>query len=764
MGKKKQPEERRPDLSIPDQEVLEEKVAAMLEIDAKPPKTPKVEDKDPKTEVKAPEDPKQSEQPEETPASTDEPVEEIITSAPELPSDEKSPESEEDPEDPEELEKLEDGDDDEVDVEEIEDPEDPEEKILDLDSAPKEAAIVGEIEDEKANPKEEPDVEPEKEVELDEPLLEDEGAPEPGTSDKTKKTEPVKSKLDSVIEDTKTGRAVEDIIAKDADEILEIEDEKVKKQSTKDTKKPLGKKITGFFKAWWNNPKARWSTIIILLTLIIAVLAIPTSRYYLLNTVGVRAKASIVIVDESTGQPLKNVQVAIGEVSTKTDTQGNANLEEVKLGAQILLVQKRAFAESKQQTTITFGNNKLQKQSLKPTGVQYSFVVRDYLSDKPVENVEAISGEASALSDSNGKIKLTVDDTQNLDKFDVSFVKEFFREDKISIDTTNKIEQTVYVVPARKHVFVSNRTGKYDVYSVDIDGANEKQLLAGTGNERDDVYLAIHPGSSVASFVSTRTGDTNEDGFKLSTLTIIDAQSGSNTEVTSSERIQVIGWIGDNLVFVQATSGASADKPDRHKLFSYNYKSQKSTEIAKSNYFNDVVIANDMIYFAPSGALQPEEAKLYMAKAEGGEKTEVAPQEVYKIFRADYDNLILSANQSWLNLRIGEQKATSTSAQPTNPKSRTYIDSKDNKNSLWVDNRDGKGVLISYEPESRNELTLKSENGLSYPVYWLSNRTIIYRVTNQQQTADYIISLDGGEPKKITDVTNADAVDGWYYY
>lgn len=50
------------------------------------------------------------------------------------------------------------------------------------------------------------------------------------------------------------------------------------------------------------------------------------------------------------------------------------------------------------------------------------------------------------------------------------------------------------MAPSRKHVFISKRSGTYDVYKVDVDGKNEEKVLSGTGSERPDaIALSIHP-------------------------------------------------------------------------------------------------------------------------------------------------------------------------------------------------------------------------------------------------------------------------------
>jgi hypothetical protein len=40
----------------------------------------------------------------------------------------------------------------------------------------------------------------------------------------------------------------------------------------------------------------------------------------------------------------------------------------------------------------------------------------------------------------------------------------------------------------------------------------------------------------------------------------------------------------------------------------------------------------------------------------------------------------------------------------------------------------------------------------------------VFRVSSGSETADYVLSLDGGEAKKISDVTDITGIDRWYIF
>lgn len=525
----------------------------------------------------------------------------------------------------------------------------------------------------------------------------------------------------------------------------------------------LKAKIKRFIKAWWNNPKARWGTIAGLAVVLLVIGIIPTSRYFVLNTVGVRASASVTVLDESTQQPLKNVQVSLAGQSAKTDNNGTAKVQHIKLGRTILQINRVAFAQVNKPVTIGLGSNPLGTMSIQPTGEQYTFVVTDFLSTKPINDAEAINGESEAIGNENGEVRLTLDDV-NEQNIEVTIKAEGYRDEVLSISPADKSLKQVQMVPARKHAYISKRSGKYDVYASNVDGKNETLLLAGSGYERNDLVLAPNPSSSVVAFASTRDNVRNKDGYLLTTLSTIDTQTGQKTDLGQSERIQLVDWIGDRLVYVQVAAGASANNPNRQRLISYDVKTGDRKELASSNYFNDVLTAAGAIYYAPSDYNQSSPVAFYKLNADGTGKQNLLNKPTWNIFRIKYDQLNLSVAQDWYDYKLGNAQAAKISGPPADLKNRLYRDSADRQFSLWVDSRDGKGVLLNYDVNSKQDKILRTQSGLSNPISWLNKNYIIYRINTDQETADYVLNLEGGEPRKIKDVTNTNGLDQWYYY
>lgn len=564
-------------------------------------------------------------------------------------------------------------------------------------------------------------------------------------------------------DDKELDDAVDNIANEESDKALQIEDA-VKAMQEKPPKKSFGQKIKDFFKAWWNNPKARNATLVLFALIIIGLAVFPTTRYFFLNLVGVRSQASVTVLDASTQQPLKNVQVTVANQTGKTNDDGYVKLEKVKLGKTKLNIKKRAFAPVDKQITVGWGSNPQGETQLQPAGVQYTFYVKDFLSDKPVEKAEATSGESGAFADKDGKIVLTLD-KEDTDATTVKIKAKSYREEELPLSENNEEVVNLKLVPSHKHAFVSKRSGKYDVYKIYVDGSHEEVALAGTGAEREDMVLAPHSTENIVAVVSTRENQRNKDGFLMSSLNLVNLDDDKVNTIGKSEQIEVVGWTDTHFVYVQISEGASASNPKRHRLMSFDLKKEETKELASANYFNDVTLISNVVYYAPSSAYQNgSDTSLFKINPDGNNKQVVFNKEVWNIFRTSYEKITFAVQQDWYEYTIGSTSAPNRITPPPNPKTRVYISNPANKRSIWIDDRDGKGVMIMYKVDDKQEETLRTQSGLKYPVSWVSDSTLVYRINTDQETADYVLNVDGGEPRKIKDVTNTGGVDKWYYY
>lgn len=533
--------------------------------------------------------------------------------------------------------------------------------------------------------------------------------------------------------------------------------------------KPKGK-IRRFLSAWWHNKKARWGTIIGLLVVVLGLLAYPTTRYSILNAVGVRSSASVTVIDKATQQPLKNVQVNLNNASGTTNGDGYVQLEKVRLGETTLVVTRRAFAPLEKPVTVGWGSNPLGQVVLEPKGLQYSFVVKDFLSGKPIEKVEATSGDASAFSDKDGKLVLTLDTTTD-EPVDITLKAEGYRDEKLTETAETTTDKEIKMVAAQQQAFISKRSGKYDLYKIYADGSGEALVLSGTGSERDDIALVPQPVGNNVALVSTRDNQRSADGNLLSTLNVVNIANNKVTKLDSADRIQVVGWIENTLVYITVSDQTPNNGGKKQKLMSYNVDTSQKLDITTANYFNAVVVAGDKIYYAPATEASaqgtptnPAAVGFFMSDASGTNIKRLFDQEVWNMVRTNYDTIVFSTGKDWYEYKLSGAQPSRLNGAPADQKTRIYTNNAANTQSLWVDQRDGKGVLLSYDIGAKQDKVLTGQSGLAYPVRWLNDSTAVFRISSATETADYVVSLNGGELKKIVNVTNTSGIDKWYYY
>jgi hypothetical protein len=545
--------------------------------------------------------------------------------------------------------------------------------------------------------------------------------------------------------------AVDEIVIEEADELLAAEDEALESANTPEPKKlTMIGKLQEVIKTWWNRPRLRNATLASFAVMFIVLGLLPVTRYAMLNIAGVRVKATITIVDSVTSLPLQNIPVTLRDTTVLSDESGNVIFDNLRLGSTKLVVDRRGYMKVDKPHTVGWGSNPLGSLALEATGTLFNFELTDWLSGAALSDIEALSGEDIAKGDESGKITLNVSDYS--DDGEAIVRASGYREERFKLGDLAS-ETKVAMVPNKKHPFVSNRSGEFDLYARDVDGKNEKLLMKATGKEREVPFALPHPTKEVVAYITSRDGDVNKGGFVLDGLFIVDLLSGEPYKVARSEQVQLIGWSENKLLYVAVIEGVSAANSQRSKLISYDVDTKERIELASSNYFNDVKLIGDTIYYAVSSYAVPKsQAKLFSVKVDGSDNQIVLDDQVWSIARKNYESVLLNAeNSRWYEFTVGGVPEK-LSSPPGNKIGRVYTVSPDKKRASWVDVRDGKGVLLVYDVEQKKETVSQTISGLSDPVYWFANTYLIFRVSTSEETADYVLNIDDGEPKKIADV------------
>lgn len=554
----------------------------------------------------------------------------------------------------------------------------------------------------------------------------------------------------TVFDDPQTDRAVEDIVARESDELLAAQDAE---QIGMAAAQPPGFwRRFGRGLAWpWRNKVARYSIVLFLCGSAAAVAAVPAARYYALNAYGATVSSTVLVTDDATRQPLKNVTVRMAHMAGRTGADGRVTLRGLRLGPTTLIIERPGFDTYTRPITLGWGSNPLGPIALQGVGVRYVFLIKDFLTNKAVAGAAVTAGDATAVADSQGKAVLTL---PNIDRTDITAEVggEGYRPETVHA-TLSSEPVSVMLAVTRKAVFVSKERGTYDVYSSDIDGRHKRLLLAGTGSENANMSLTVSPDGSRAALVSVRGNHRDSGGSLVPTLTLIDIADGSTVTVSHATQIRLLDWVGSRLVFEQVTEENSKNK---HTILGYDYAANTRVQLAAATQFNGVLSVQGAVYYASSAGSGSDAAApgLFRISMDGSNRQTVLDKEVWTVYRTDYNTLSVQTSEGWYAIRLsgGIEQIQAPAAFV----SRSYIEGSTSiGKSLWVDIRGGQGVLQLYNRQNGQDMVIHKQAGLTNPLRWLTDDIIVYRLVTGNETADYAVSaLGGGTPHKIADVVS----------
>lgn len=517
---------------------------------------------------------------------------------------------------------------------------------------------------------------------------------------------------------------------------------------------------------WFRAPRHRLLLVLFLFVVLLVVLAIPASRYSSLNALGVRTKASLSVVDNSTDMPLKNVDVTIGMQTKTTDEEGRVAFDDLPLGRQKVRIERRAFAERNNTVVLGVQANELGEYWLFPTGVQYQLMFYDFVAEAPIAGAEVTHDDVSAFSDDNGIATLTVDVAADETMIDMAVAAEGYRSEQLSlpIDQTDKVR--VVLSPELKHVYVRPPPSEPDIVAAYLDGEGEVTLLEATGLERRDITIVPHPRQNRVAIFITQDDTRSPDDFLLTTLTIIDTQRGEANIIAQSERLQPVGWYGDRFVYVKARSGVTGMDTRRHQLMSYDYDTDRDTLLATSNYFNAILPTERYIYYAPSSIFLEESTTLRRVNPDGSVDESVTSQEAWSVYRHDFRTFAFATNSQWYEYDLLTGDVVERAEASDTITSRLYLQNPVRDDWYVTSHRDEEygRQLLFYDDVDESYTTLFQGDDLRHPVRWLHEAIVVYRTEVNGQFVDYAHHLDAEAPRRLWSVGASSGLERWYAF
>jgi hypothetical protein len=212
-------------------------------------------------------------------------------------------------------------------------------------------------------------------------------------------------------------------------------------------------------------------------------------RYSVIGSIW-KSEVSLRVVDSDSGLPVSHATVTLAGLAEFTDKTGTAQFHKVRPGKTSLKVTRVAYATANQPQTVGFGEVTLGTVKLKPTGVQVVSQVNNAITGEGVPGVEVKAGDVRATTDTNGKALLVFPPSANNTTETIEYLSSFYNSLKVETQVVLGGKPIVAaVVPKGKAYYLSNRGGRIDLYSTNLDGSDPTVVLAGTGNEDSDTGI-----------------------------------------------------------------------------------------------------------------------------------------------------------------------------------------------------------------------------------------------------------------------------------
>lgn len=559
-------------------------------------------------------------------------------------------------------------------------------------------------------------------------------------------------------------------------------DEKADKPTNEPKSKPHHRLI-----AWYkaNLKLAIPATILVILVLFVA---IPFLRY---NTVGLILKKNFTlqVIDSETTSPVSGATVSMNSGTAQTDGSGKAVIK-VRVGPRSATISKKYYTTTQAKVTVPILSQKsVPAVKLTATGRQVKINVVNTISKKSLTSVSIKVADITAQTDASGNAMVVLPPGVAEQKATLTATGYNDTVATVKVSDTSVAENNFTLTPAGRVYFLSKRTGKIDVMKANLDGGDQKVVLAGTGTEDDsDTILLASRDWKYLALKSKRDNspaklyyiDTSVD--KLNTL------DEGNADFT------LIGWSGDVFVYQVNRNGVADWQPNRQALKSFNAPSGKLTLLNQTGaagsgsdlfayeYYgnNTYIIDNTLIFtktwshnYAFPHAAAGKQSGIYSISVDATNAKTLksfdfppntaashvyfgsAPYEPRGIYyEVNYGDLSDSLtyykyeNDSLSNDNALADAYNKLQSQPY----PTYLLSPSSKQTFWTEPRDGKSAMLVGDQDGKNSKVVStlSTDYLNYGWYGDS-----YLFVSKKSSELYVMPAAGAKAEtdliKISD-------------
>lgn len=489
------------------------------------------------------------------------------------------------------------------------------------------------------------------------------------------------------------------------------------------------------------------------LGIIVILMAIPLSRWFILNSFGIRSTMKFEVVEQTDKIPVSNVSILLDDTYfTSTDSSGNAKFENVKLGSHSIVVTKNGYSRDEISTTVGLVTNTT-KLEVKAIGIKVNLDVRNWLTTDAIAGATVSLQKDTVKSDKTGRASIVVPpDSTSKTLLQVS--APGYQTQNVPVTSGVESKEVALVSDSRDY-FVSKRDGKYDIFSSYVDGTDQKKVIEATGREDGDfLQFTMHRGNRYGILVANREGKVTNNRV-VAGVYVIDFASNALRKIDEGSDLQLLDWGDDTIVYQKSEPSLNYDDPSFSRLEQYNPLTGKQKQIAQANYFSAAIVAQNKIFYAgASGYTADANTPLTSIDlGNGSVKTYLADRIPSGVTRSNYDALTLLVDDNSYHAIAIKTGYVSNIDRRVDTTLR-YGLSQVGSQVLWADKRDGQGTLLVRSTNQEDTKTVTKLSGLTSPTRWVSDRLAVVRVVTTAETADYLVDVPSGRTIKIVDVSD----------
>lgn len=582
---------------------------------------------------------------------------------------------------------------------------------------------------------------------------------------------PLLDESNASIENPKTDKAVEEIVAEEGDALLAAQDAVARKANHSMQEEPgLKAKLQRLLKS-----KKTWAVVLVVLVLLFA---IPYTRYKILS-VFIKKQVTISIIDSKTDAPVSNAEIQVSGKQFKTDGEGEVRVE-LGVGPNSIEVKKQYYKTQNKSVFVGIRDAQNPNIDLEATGRQVPISVGNKITGQPVANAEVRVANTSVRTDKKGKATIVLPAAASSESAIIT--AKGFNDAKQTVRITNDVvpENNFMITPVGKVYFLSNQSGKIDVIRSNLDGSDRKVIVDGTGREEPNNTVLLASRDWRYLLLKSR-----RDGAQPALYLINTAKNEVDPIDTSNSDFELIGWYGHNFMYSATNRGLAQGQSDRQIIKSYDADRSQPLQLDQSKaegnantygyqvFDNFRVLDNLLTYTTQWNTYDATGASFNLANKNDAIRT-VQPNGQNKkdlqTFPSTGMNYIQSAQYGPQSIYYSVYNGTngqtayyqldnqtvvpvkSIDQSDLNKVYPTYLASPAGTEMLWSDVRDGKYTLFVGDNKGKNPRQIPSAGGDYAPYGWYSNDLILVSKGNNQL---YVMPATGlKEPKQPLKVTN----------